>query len=141
MAGLVMVAEMQVHHLSSKLPWPSLPQDLAEFLPTVTNLLDSVNLPTIPFVNFDLDSIKDPLVTTSEQLTYVLDQGESLPGRGCRRHACVCWSVHGAVPALPQPPPPPAAWCSVQCDAVVATRKQHPASLLQNQELRLLRLN
>ncbi len=53
-----------------------LAQQAAELLPSISGLLGGINLPTIPLVNFDLDSIKDPVLEASDQLQGLLAASE-----------------------------------------------------------------
>ena len=55
---------------------PSLwPQDAADLLPALGDALGGINLPTIPLVNFDLDSVTAPVVEASDTLEAVLSDG------------------------------------------------------------------
>ena len=52
-----------------------LPQDLALQLPDIGAALNAISLPTIPGINLDLDSIKQPVANTADELQGVLQDG------------------------------------------------------------------
>jgi hypothetical protein len=47
--------------------------DLADQLPSISNLLNGINLPTIPLVNFDLNSITRPIADGADSLQGLLN--------------------------------------------------------------------
>lgn len=96
----------------SQQPWaapPSRPlflQDVAGQLPSISGALNSINLPTIPLVNFDLDSLTAPVADAAGNLQGLLDDGAPAAGGAWRpAHAAGCSAV-GTRDHVPPPRPP-----------------------------------
>lgn len=86
-------------------------QQAAELLPSISGLLAGISLPTIPLVNFDLDSIKTPVMDASDQLQGLLADSEGGGGASAAGPVlpqAVCHCERGGTGA----PAPPSETCS-----------------------------
>lgn len=112
-------------------PLPCPLQSIAGELPSISGALNSLKLPTIPLVNFNLNTLTQPVADAAENLQGLLDDGAP----ACARCTGACLARRAMLPSLP------AATCCAGTHTLSPARRPPPRPAVCNTTLLLVREN